>query len=595
MSEEKITCILNTDDDPSHFFDQAVEFTKTVMAKGIVSDSMLDNLRADGVLLPKSLLQKLITQIKAGQYSFIPQEKGQLYNLPEWQALDAKIQKRIMDRLWRPSHLAELSLKEICQNHDLAETLYSNITHLIHEHRIQFKTDGKILFPPHKKTSPKNKNGHLKFLSAMAAVDKSYQNHRRAGLQGLFFVEISGLYNAANLLMAIARDIPMRDLEIFAAEPDQKIRHHFATKCCRWSGCRILIKNIIEQDPTIENFLSDHRRRLDNKILCYKYGRRQTMNPWALHCMLETLSLNQLFSSLIMDDANKQMTSISRMYQQNLTLLIPEKMHQMLGDDLTAKLEPGNLALLIQAIEEEDKFLTATQQYQQNKQEKFLKTILIKLGLSKVETVSANYPQRIPVQKILDGLGHEAMVKLSPSKMQFALNIHDNTFTTALRHGFGYILPHIKIEKIMPLVRIYNTPLWDIVKALRFVNQLDNKILEKLEHLVDQNMLDIDFARFLASTFQNKLEKLRLYHLEEVNKNKEVIMLFKEKFLELKKGVVRIVTTNINIIKQHQEHLHIFFSKSLEQLNVIFQDPYKVNQILATMNDQNSRRKIIYD
>ncbi|MDH5523934.1 MAG: hypothetical protein OEY01_08065 [Desulfobulbaceae bacterium] len=593
MSEENI-CILNTDNDSAHFFDQAVEFTKKVMPQGIVTDEMLDNLRAAGVLLPGSLLAKLIKQTEPGQYAFIPRQKSELYELPEWQALDAKIQKKIMTNLWRPSHLAELAAKEIYQHYDLAELIYANISRLIFQRRIIFKTDGKTLVPPQIGKTQK-KDDHLPFLSAMELIDKAYQNHRRAVLQGLFFVEISGLCNAVNLLMTIARNMPMRDLEIFTAESVPELQKQFAMESCRLGACRILIQNIVDPKGPITDFLADHCRRLDPKVFCYKYGRRQTMDLWSLHCMLETISFEQILPIMAMGDGPQQLTAILMTYQENLAALIPQKLRQMLGDALIAKLEPGNLAVLIQAMKEEADFLIAMEQFPKNHRDGFFKSLLTKLGLSPGQEATISSCQRILVAKTVEGLGREILAKLTPDKLQFVLTINDKTLTTALRYGFGYILPHIKIEKIMPLARIYNTPLWDIVKALRFVNQLDNMILEKIEYLADQNLLDIDFARFLAKTFQNKLEKLRFYHLEEVNKNKEVILLFKEKFLELKQGVVRIVTRHINVIKQHQEHMHIFFTKSFEQLNVMFQDPYKVSHLLATIGEPNSRRKIIYD
>lgn len=595
MTDEEQLCILNTAHDCSKFFEKAAVFAQRTIPAGLVTAAMLSNLESKGVVLPQSLLDILLAPNNAGQYLFIPADQDQLNRIPEWQAVSPSIQKKIISCLWHPSHLADLALKDIYQNPDLCEVLYGQIGELIKRRRIRFKEGSRPLPSGFSQKGPTSRADHLAFLAAMDAMDKTYQDHRRTVLQWQFFEETAGFFNSMELMMAIARDVPMRELEIFYAEsaPEQKKR--VAMESCHRSGARMLIRTILGEGAKLEAFLADLRIGVSSTALCSRYGHKKTLAAWTLYTMLETLSFDQTLFVLGMED-DKKKSSIAGLYKENIKELVPRKLVRILGPEAVARLKPGSLAVLIRALREEERMLAglASPLAATPPPSSLLSTVLAKLRLTREQAAPAPKKPTLATGIIMHGLGAKTIAKLSPGKLQYVLGLRDPAFLKAIRHGFAQILAHVKTEKIIPLARYYNTPLWDVIMALRFINQIDNEILEKMDYLAQRSYLDVAFARFLSKIFQNKLGGLRLYHLEEVNQNREVIMVLKEKFLALKRGMVRIAVKHLHLIKQHKELVELFFSKTAEQLEGLFNDPFRMGKLVQEL-EAGPRRKIVYD
>ncbi len=594
MALEKL-CILNTDQDPSKFLDQACEFVKRVTPNGVVTDAMLHNLHKHDVELSQGQINSLLRKEDIyGNYRFIPKTKEKLYQLASWKILDNSTKNVILQTLWQPSHFQEIPLAEIFQQPELCEEIYAQVNRLLKERTIRIKSGPKLLKAIPRANTPEGKKEHLAFLAAVEAMDTAYLHHRQAALQFEFFEAVTNLFGSTKLMLSIAKDISLRDLEIYHAEPNPDTKKEFAKECCRRSGCRTLIRQTVKADKRVELFLNDHRRRIDEKILCDRHGKRQVLEAWNIYCMVENLSFEQTMVFVDMESAKNKLTAIQTFFQKSFTESIPDKLQRTLGESLVEKLHPGSLCVIVEALAEEDiKIDKLEQEDHKPPQGSLLKTFAWKLQYL---TESSDQPAKHPsfILGLLRALDDNILTQLTPSKLQFIMAIDSSDFLAKINKGFAQFLPHIKNEKVIPLASIFGTPLWDIVKAFRFVNHIDNSILERMDYLSKNNLLDTAFARFLADCFKKKVEQLRLYHIEEVEKNKDVILFFKERFLALKKGVVKIVTQHIALVKKHTELVPLFFLKSAEQLALFFEDSYRLGKFIGEM-EKVTKRKIILE
>ncbi len=593
MSQESL-CVLNMAFDQSKFLDQASEFAKEVMPQGVVTQKMLAAMRDHGFELNDELRNSLLEKPKASDnYHFIPQDYTELATIPAWQGLEARQKKKIIHFLWDPSHLHQLSLHDIYQQPDLAEKLYDQVRKLIDQGLIRIKDGDKKITPP-LLADAGTVDQQYEFLAVMDAIDMAYCKNRRKVLQWMFFEEISAYFHSPDLLLALARDVSTREFEIYYAERHPGGKKRFAKECCIKSIHRLILKKILPPSSKLSRFLSDHKQGISHDRLCAKYGTQTTEKAWNLYSMLSVISFAKLRKILPVEDARKQLALIKALYTDAQSKQPPEKLVEIAGPDLTKQLAPGQLTLLVQLFREEEILSQARQDGVKKTHPSFVQKVLALLNLSGSKKADLSSASASHLESLVGLLGLETINTLSPGKLQHILAIRDQNFKTALANGFTAYLPKLKMEAILPLAKLFQTPHWEIVKSLRFVNFMDVEILENIAKLSEKGLLDSNFAKFLATVFKQKIKGLRLYHLIEVDMNRDIILFFKEKFLALKEGMVRIAKNNVHLLKQYEPLAQLFFKKTSEQLQSFFEDSYRLGKFISELNT-GSRRKIVVE
>lgn len=594
MGDAKMLIFDIARDEQNTFFERALAFAaKTPSEMGLVPSSSLLALMQKGILLSPGQKNALFERDRLGHYAFRPKTKAELAELDEWRILPHDAKETILALLWIPSHLNELSLEEILSQPDRMENAYALVLDAILASRIRFKRGEERFRANPLPKSAKERNRATRFLELVGGMDAQYLLVRRQLLEQTARREVpQTLSNLPDLLA----EIPPSSLEIIWAEKQRDDRTQLIEEILRKAMIREMVR-----------YLSDTGRFLWARLFCEGYetdGRSYEHDAYvhgpdiqSLDEVLDSLSSPTLAAIYLEKNPKRKVDLLWQSCRDRIFSDLAPEIQRLLGDETIENFTPQQLGVILNELNaqrQEKDFKPTMPAPSANSLKVFGKKFFAWTGLFTDDVPRLATPKRPFAQEMLGALGKEILPRLGPKKLEILLRSKDEDLLAKTRNGYNLFLPHLRPDLILPLAALYDTPLWEIIRALRFLNHLNLEILDNLESLVEADLIDVPFARCLADTFKRRIELLRLYHIEETQKNTNVITFFKQAFLALKKGIVRIVAQNIDLIKRHREIIPFLFAWKAKRLSYVFSDQAVFDNVLQRIHE-SSRRRIILE
>ncbi len=588
--------IAQASDDPATLFENLIDHVRRHLCPpGILPDHCLPEMKRKGHILSPHHLQCLFQQNSNGTLSFLATSREELTHGREWQEIPASLREAVLLELWMPSHINELTIQEITNQAEPLEEIYALILNEIIAKRIRFKNGSQSLKPNPTATSKGQQSRQLEFLTAVSHLDRLYEEHRFRALQNRYRHAVSRLApENPDMIDAFT----LGELTLIQEDEATGDRGSAVKNGCR----RLLIRRIAALLPTKDSqsaSLHPGKGPPDVSPDPPRSSMQADSLDATVRIILEQLPTSALLAIAEEKNSRRQRRIVKLLLQRHFFQLIPDRIKTLLGSESMNTLSPAQMQVLLAAINEKAKEKKVSQSLESpqtgNNLIHGLHKFGSKIGIIRPKAVPTPRPSRKKpcVEEVIHAIGPQFIPQLAPEKLAMLLAIKDDALLNKIARGFNQFLPHVRSELIQPLARLYDTPVWKTIKALRFVNSINPEIIDKMNHLVEKNLLDVPFARLLAQTFRTKIKQLQLYHLEEVEKNDQVILFFKEKFLQLKKGVVRLVVKYLDVIRANQEIIPYIFKWRTLRLDVLLGDAELLRSFLAELQ-QAGRRRIIF-
>ncbi len=535
----------------------------------------------EGFILTPLQKRALLVKEADGSVNFAAQSIDELEENEEWRTLSDQFKKAVVDMLWMPAHCHELSFNTITSNPVLLEELYQIILEAIIDGKIRFKEGSKSIRAGQLAREGRKKEQHQHFLEIVKKLNRQYTHFRKLALKKRFLGEVS---KHAPGIPGLIDGFSLPVLEVIQAEEHPDYKEIAITNVCK----SLMIDRISDSLTAVSS------KNRDKKVQTSP----EKSGLFQFRQALGGLPVGLLARILKEENIKKRQELTTFLLRRHLFQSLPSELQDFLGPKTMQLLSPGQLHVVLRVIEEEKGQVasdnTISTPISPAPLSVKIRQLFIRKKQSHLQPQPKEHSRQSGVVVMVKAIGAHILPQLSPKKLALVFASNNADMVHKLAAGFNRFLPHIKTQKIIPLSRFFATPLWEIVRSLRFINNINQELLEQLESMVNKDLLDIPFAKLLADTFKHKLVKLKVFHLEEVEKNSDVIRFFKEAFLSLKKGVVRLARLHFNLIRNNKELIPILFEWKSSKLNMLFSNQVYLRKFLIEIGRPETR-KIIFE